>query len=303
MQIGLAKLFFMCYNNGMRVKAYGKINLSLYITGLAEKMHTLDSVMSTVSVYDEVSVSESDKPYAEIYGYDIPMESNIAYRAAKYVYETTSLALKVSIKKGIPIGGGMGGSSADGAAVLSCAERILKSKGIPFDTASAAATLGSDVYFMTQGGMCRVLGTGNILEPINSNVEFDITMVKCGDVNTGKCYGEYDKLHSQNIKVLSTVDSGVVIYEPMNDIFIKELENGILPEKYVYNALTEPSSRLCANIGVVIDKLKSIGVAAYMTGSGGCIYAFGDKREEFSKIGLKGEYLHSCRIGIEPKEE
>ena len=110
--------------NTAECNAYAKINLSLDITGRREDgYHTVDMVMQSVSLCDRVRVTLNDtgevtlkcsKPH-------IPCDGrNTAYKAAQYYFDSTGVPFgaDIYIEKHIPDQAGMGGGSADAAAVL-----------------------------------------------------------------------------------------------------------------------------------------------------------------------------------------
>ncbi len=230
-------------------------------------MHTLDSVMTTVSVFDELVVREANETSVVFANADISRTDNTAFKAAKLVEEECGLKLAVEIKKGIPIGGGMGGSSADGAAVLKAAELLA---GV--DIKKLASKVGSDVYFMTRGGTARVLGVGDVIQPVDFRGSFDALIVGVGSVSTPECYKLYDRI-------------GGAGKPNSNDEFVRELLRGNLPEEMLVNDLAPAAIRLCPNIGREIDRLASLGLNARVTGSGGCIFAISrDSRARASDV-------------------
>ena len=118
-------------------KAYGKLNLSLDVTGRREDgYHDLAMLMQTVTVYDELSLRfrEDGKVRASSNLRFIPEdERNLAVRAALRFLEAVGeqgQGLQIDMRKQIPVGAGMGGGSADAAAVLRALNRIY---GMPFD--------------------------------------------------------------------------------------------------------------------------------------------------------------------------
>lgn len=246
----------MWYNTVMKVRAYGKINLSLYITGRRGSLHTLDSVMATVSVYDELTVCPSDVVRVTC-GMDIRAEDNSAYRAAKLVELASGLKLDVKIRKGIPVGGGMGGSSADGAAVLFCARELIGLR--EEDMREMSAKIGSDVYFMTKGGICRVTGTGDEIEPIDGASDFSALITECGGVGTAECYRAFDK----------TGRSG----ENRNDELISLLtRGGAIDDNLLHNDLFAAARTLNPRIAQAEEIINSSGAKPCLTGSGGCLF-------------------------------
>ena len=103
----------------MKLKAYAKINLTLDITGRREDgYHTLDTVMHSVSVWDEVEIKKNNKPGIRLFCNReyLPVDTkNTAFRAAQYFFERcgiTGQGLSIHIRKYIPSRAGMGGGDA-----------------------------------------------------------------------------------------------------------------------------------------------------------------------------------------------
>ena len=138
--------------NSLEIKAAAKINLSLSVTGIrGDGYHNIDTVMQSVSLYDTLTVSRADKITVECG--EMSGERNIAFKAAKLFFEHTGICggAFIKIEKNIPDGAGLGGGSADAAAVLAGLDRIYNT-GLSYETLSGlAARLGADVPFMLRG--------------------------------------------------------------------------------------------------------------------------------------------------------
>ncbi len=149
----------------MKIRANAKINLSLSVCGKREDgYHLIDTVMHSVSLYDIVEI---DKAYRiSVDCSDIPQEENIAYKAAKLFFETTKIngGCTINIKKNIPTCAGLGGGSADAAAVLCGLDRLYKTNLSESALCDMAVKLGADVPFFIKGGCQRAQGIGEILE-------------------------------------------------------------------------------------------------------------------------------------------
>lgn len=152
----------------MKLKAYAKINLTLDITGRREDgYHTLDTVMHSVSVWDEVEIKRINKPGIRLFCNReyLPVDTkNTAFRAAQYFFERcgiTGQGLSIHIRKYIPSRAGMGGGSADAAAVLHGLNQMFRA-GLPLEAlVELGAKVGADVPFCVVGGACRCRALGN----------------------------------------------------------------------------------------------------------------------------------------------
>jgi 4-diphosphocytidyl-2-C-methyl-D-erythritol kinase len=154
----------------INIKAYAKINLYLDVVSKQNNgFHGIESVMQTVSLADDVLISAEKSDDTQIAlkcdsHYAPTGEDNIAYRAAKLYLDSASLAatVKINIKKNIPSPAGMGGGSADAAAVLRGLNEIFGCFDLQ-DLEKIAANIGSDVPFCVKGGTQIASGRGEIL--------------------------------------------------------------------------------------------------------------------------------------------
>lgn len=168
----------------MRVLAPAKLTLSLRVTGVRDDgYHLLDAEMVTVDLADELVFGDGDD--LEIIGatgLPVPTgDDNLVRRALRAVGRRAH----VTLTKRIPAGAGLGGGSADAAAVLRWAG---------YDDLVVAASLGADVPFCVVGGRARVTGTGDVIEPL-PRVESVFTLLTPPfGVPTAAVYRAWDEL-------------------------------------------------------------------------------------------------------------
>lgn len=255
--------------NSVRVRVAGKLNLSLNITG-RDVFHTLDSVFCSVSVFDTVTVSlrNDDVVTIDFQGIKLDPNTNTAAKAVEAVRRTCGpFGADITVEKGIPVGSGLGGSSADAAGVIAALDILLDGKFRGLDLYSAACQTGSDTAFMLRGGLARARGRGEQLEFFTGSVPFTLVLgFPASGVETAACYRTFDALYPD------------FAYAPAdNDALVEALKTGDCAQaEYFLNALTEPAVRLNPQVGDVLQSLHDAGaVAAFMTGSGsGCVGAF-----------------------------
>ncbi len=190
----------------LRARAFSKLNLYLDITGRrADGYHLIETVMHSISLHDLVTVRLSGGSGISVScdREDVPTDSrNTAYRAAELFLQAAGISARadISIEKHIPSGAGLGGGSADAAAVLTLMNSGL---GAPLNMdgiMKIAAQVGADVPFCVVGGMklCRGIG-----EEITDLPELDgrlnvlhskYFVVAKPDFScpTGEAYGRYD---------------------------------------------------------------------------------------------------------------
>lgn len=155
------------------LNAKAKINLYLDVTGKrADGYHLLETVMHTVSLCDTVTLTKTGRSGIEISCSDplIPCnEKNIAYKCAAAFFDKTGISsrgVSIDIIKRIPSQAGMGGGSADGAAVLTGLDRLFETGLSEGELISIGAKIGADIPFCIKGGCGYCTGIGEIIEPL-----------------------------------------------------------------------------------------------------------------------------------------
>lgn len=180
----------------IKLKANAKINLILSITGKREDgYHLIDTVMQNISLFDIVAVKPSKKIAVKCMGYDIENEKNIAFKAANIFFEETGIigGADIRIKKRIPMAAGLGGGSADAAAVLLALNRMYNANLSVEKLEEIALKLGADVPFFITGGTKRAEGIGEILTDLKPLKKGYFILVKDGTKpSTAEMYKRLD---------------------------------------------------------------------------------------------------------------
>ena len=150
----------------IKITACAKINLSLSVLGKREDgYHELDTVMQSVDLSDTVYIEKCRGIITDCKG--ISAEENIAARAARLFCEKTGAeGCKINIEKRIPAAAGLGGGSADAAAVLAGLNRLYKTGISKTELCEIAVKIGADVPFLIAGGTARARGIGEKLTPL-----------------------------------------------------------------------------------------------------------------------------------------
>lgn len=153
--------------------AFAKINLTLDVLGKrADNYHDIQSVAQTISIRDDIEIDVgTGKPWKLLCtDPDIPTdENNLAWKAARVYCDTMKKdpkGIEIRIKKRIPSGAGLGGGSADGAAVLRALNRYYGEPLSVLALAELGAQVGSDVPLCTLGGTVMVEGRGERLRKL-----------------------------------------------------------------------------------------------------------------------------------------
>ena len=124
-------------------------------------------------------------------------EKNIVYKVEKALREKYNYQEKfrIHIHKSIPVGAGLGGGSADGAAVLIGLNKLLKLKLSTAELCEIGMKIGSDIPFSIRNAPMRVQGKGNILTPVKMKKSYNILILspKKG-LSTKEVYIKYDEV-------------------------------------------------------------------------------------------------------------
>lgn len=284
-----------------KVKAYAKLNLTLDIVGVKDGYHLLDSFVASLDLYDLVVVKKrKDKLVSVVmHGLDsesIPMEQNNAFKAGEaFVSRFSTTGADITVYKNIPMGAGLGGSSADAAGALNA---LAKLYGVTDRTAlkEIADSLGSDTGYMLDGGFCRMSGRGTDLERVESKQKLWLLLI-CprSSVSAGACYREYDKEPFSPFTTAAMIEAFKA-----GDI------NGV--GRYASNALYLPAARLNPEVETALAEARSFSpLGAAMTGSGSCVFALFENREmcEWAKSRYKGKFrtyvVSTVTGGVEKK--
>ncbi len=186
------------------VSAPAKLTVSLRIVGVrSDGYHLIDAEMVTVDLADELAFSVGDGlEVVGATGLEVPADDdNLVRRALRLVGRRAH----VRLTKSIPAGAGLGGGSADAAAVLRWAG---------FDDLDQAAALGADVPFCIRGGRARVTGIGEVLEPLD-HVERTYTLVTPPfGCSTPEVYRAWDDLGGPTAPGPNDLEPAALTVEP-----------------------------------------------------------------------------------------
>lgn len=248
----------------LTVPAWAKLNLALAVgTRQADGYHELETVFHSLEWHDDVSIEwHPDSPDGLSLGVDgdpsVPAgEGNLVWKAARLLMDGLGLAGSVHIQlaKRIPSGGGLGGGSADAAAVLSALNALAPAPVTEPELLAMAARLGSDVPFALRGGTCRGWGRGQHLAPVPlwRALHF-VVVIPPFQVSTPWAYGQWAAR-------ARPLESGVVLR------VVEALLAGETPP--LYNDLES----VVPEAAPIKAALLAAGAeAALMTGSGSCCF-------------------------------
>ena len=250
--------------------AFAKVNLTLDVLGKREDgYHDLKSVMQTISLRDEIEIDVgTGKPWNLLCSMEgIPCdETNLAWKAARVYFDALKKdpdGLEIRILKRIPTEAGLGGGSADAAAVLRALNRHYGEPLSVFALAELGAQVGSDVPFCVLSGTAMVEGRGERVRKLPDMPDCIFVVVKPEfSVSTPELYQKID-----NVDIAKRPDH-------------KAMESALLAGdlKKVCDQLCNVFDPVVTQDNPELNYIKSLfynyGAAGFqMTGSGSACYA------------------------------
>ena len=263
----------------LTVKANAKINLVLDVTGIKKNgYHSLFTVMQSISLGDTVTVEKTDSDDITVSCTvpGVPTDSrNIVYKCAdkffQYAGITENRGIHIHIDKVTPFCAGMGGGSADGAAVLVALNKIFNTNYPEKVLCRIGVKVGADIPFCIIGGTALALDTGAVVAPLPDVEGYHIVVVKPEDgVSTKEAYAAVDSLtdmkHPKNSDVLECFADG-------------NIENAL---KFCGNVF-EQALEVPGRVDIKDICNKNGAVAACMTGSGSAVYGIFKEKTDAEK--------------------
>lgn len=266
--------------------AWAKLNLGLEVGAKRrDGYHEIKSVMQTVSLADRLLLEpQADHVSLEVTGADLPTDArNIAVQAAHLLRDRCRVRCGVHIKliKRIPSAAGLGGGSADAAAVLSGLNRLWQLNLSQTDLISLAADLGSDVPFALLGGTALATGRGEVVSPLPALPHCCFVLV-CPPVtiSTTWAYAQLERMSARPDP------------SPSIDALLFGLEAGDLAS-IAANLANSFELVMAAHFPLIRDikqKLLAAGaLAASMSGSGPAVYGlFSDRNKAAAALSVFG---------------
>ena len=246
----------------MRELAPGKVNLCLFLGPVrGDGRHELVTVIESVSLVDELEVSVLDRGPDEVICEGVEGENLVAsvLRALRdRGWEAPPV--RVEIRKRIPVAAGMGGGSADAAAMLRMAHRLAPVPDAP--AVPLAAELGADVPSQLEPGLALGTGAGEIVERRPPLAAHALVIVpQPHRLSTAAVYAEADRLGLPRARE----DLGAKL---------REVERALAPgarlsPELLVNDLEPASASLCPDVGGALEAVRVAGADhAFVCGSG-----------------------------------
>ena len=221
----------------IRVAAPAKLTWYLEITGVrADGYHEIRSEMRELTLADTLEIAEGDRI---VYRGDVEGVDELNRASTTLVHRALTLVDRradVIVEKAIPLGGGLGGGSADAAAILRWAN---------YSDLDGAVHLGGDVPFCLVGGRAVVTGVGESIEPLHPQPTAVTLLLPSFPINTAACYRAFDEMWAEG-------------WRPTGR-----------------NHLEDPAVRVNPALGAILARARSEFGNATLAGSGSTIFVEG----------------------------
>lgn len=253
----------------IEIEAYAKVNLGLRVGAIGpEGFHRVWGVFQSIDLADRLVLTAADEDsIAAPRGAEVADgQDNLAWQAVSAVRRHAGVAspFALTLHKQVPVAAGLGGGSADAAAALIAAGRLL---GVSRDDlATLAPALGSDVPFCLVGGTARVSGRGEVVTGLDALAGFSLAVVVPPvELATPAVFGRWDELDGP----------------PGFEVHGRDLPPALRDESPLRNDLYPAALSLVPEIDDWrADLAATWGRPVLMSGSGPSLYGFFVDREE-----------------------
>ena len=255
----------------MKIKAYGKVNISLDVVGKREDgYHLLSMIMQNIDLYDEIEVEkqecgiilECNKSYVPV------GNRNLAYKAAEIFKERYDIVdgVKINIEKNIPVSAGLAGGSTDAAAVLKVMNKLFNVNATEEELMELGLKLGADIPYCIHGGTALCEGIGEIITPIKPFRDKIVVLVKPAfGVSTKEVYKNFNlekvKQHPKTAEIINAIENDDLNFVASN---MKNLLENVTLRKHKILIKIKEEMNACGAIN------------SMMSGSGPTVFAFFD---------------------------
>ncbi|HAW60663.1 MAG TPA: 4-(cytidine 5'-diphospho)-2-C-methyl-D-erythritol kinase [Actinobacteria bacterium] len=273
----------------LELRAHAKINLYLDVLGKrGDGYHDIQSVMQSLELADEISLSEESMDIGVVCSFPLPREENLVWKAAKLLRDEVGVerGALIEITKHIPVAAGLAGGSADVAAVL-MGLNLLWDLDLSHDRLlDLGERIGADVPFCLKGGTCLMEGKGERVTSVASLPHVWVVVAKPDfEVSTGWAYDRLDRMGISSLLSISEM--------------LAALERGDLRE--ISSLLANIFERVMIEEHPEIESLKKKSIeagalGALMSGSGPSVFALFEGRKEAEKAARLLEHLCSTVI-------
>ncbi|HPG30548.1 MAG TPA: 4-(cytidine 5'-diphospho)-2-C-methyl-D-erythritol kinase [bacterium] len=277
-------------SNEITVKCPAKLNLVLQITGKRrDGYHLLNTLMQSIDLYDYVTVKKLKTENSKItilsnYSKEIKNnitekfsapadpKKNICGKIARKLLDKFKIKtdVKITVKKNIPIGAGLGGGSSDGAGTAKAINELFNLKLSENEIIDVVKDIGADIPFNITPGTAAAAGIGEKLTRLESGLfrRFRFIII-------------YPGIHSSTVSVYKNYKLNLTKKRDYVKMLLKCVQKGVILneiEKYLINDLEKPAFRLYKKLEKVKTCIKNICEKnVFMSGSGSTLFLMFDE--------------------------
>lgn len=269
------------------VKAHGKINLTLDVLECrSDGYHEIRSVMQSIALADQLEISKADKGiHLQVNLPFVEPADNLAYRAAELFFTAAELdaGAVIRLEKNLPIAAGLGGGSADAAAVLWALNQLYQTPFTLAELQVIGKQIGADVPFCLQGGTLLAEGIGDKLSLLPTIADYYFVLVKPEQsVSTKKVYQALDpKLFGDHY----------------TSRMVEKLKQGDSITSSFGNIMEQTTVRFVPEVAAWCERMLQAGaVSSFMSGSGPTTVGVFNSKTEAEQFIQK--WKHQCWMTV-----
>jgi 4-diphosphocytidyl-2-C-methyl-D-erythritol kinase len=271
----------------LAVRAFAKVNLALEVLGPRPDGYTeIETVFQTIDLFDTIELC-ADPGSRGALGLETvgpepcPMEQNLAWRAARAWLDRAGDPFGVALRlaKGLPAGAGLGGGSADAAAVLWGLDRLAAEPLGEPELERLAAGLGADVPYLLSGGLALGTGRGDRIERLD-------------DLPTRPIVVAWPGFGLSTAEVYRRARAGLTATGPASKMrrFLSRLRPSENDIPAPFNDLYPAAAEMAPAVQRLAGRLSALGGLGGMTGSGSAVFGlFTDERAAAAAAKRLGE--------------
>ena len=237
----------------MTIATQAKINLSLELLGRRpDGFHELATVFQAIDLADEIRLQPALALTVKVHGASVPGdERNLCWRAAALLATRSGRApaVRIDLHKRVPVGGGLGGGSANAAGVLAALAQMWQLGLSMAELESLGAELGSDCAFFIRGGTALGGGRGEQLEYLPTPSLALVVVGPSRAVSTGAVYGQVRGFRADagaaSARLAEGLRAGAV--PPTRDWLVNDLQAPATRVSPVLAAEQEVLAELCGD--------------------------------------------------------
>lgn len=287
----------------IELNAYAKVNIGLDVVRRLENgYHELRTIMQTIGLHDTLYMERCEEPGifletdSEALG---KAEDNLAYRAAKLLFDEFSLegGVRIRLEKRIPVAAGMAGGSTDAAAVFRGMNVLYELHLSSAELMQRGVKLGADIPYCIVGGTYLAEGIGEVLQPLVAMPDCYLLIAKPPIGVSTKWV--YENLHAEKLEKHPDID-GMIQAMEASDLEKLGVKMG--------NVLEEVTVSGYPIVHSVIEQMEQTGACrAMMSGSGPTVFGIYKTKEQcqsaYEKLKLCDDIAFLCETECQPAYE